>query len=439
MPGKDESERLERKASLGEWKEIVESVAAFATANGGVVRIGISPVGKKTGVQLGKGTIEDLANKIRINTEPPQYPSITWEGPDDEAIITLGVQESPVKPVWAFSRPFRRVGRTNQKLSPEETKRLMEVTTGGSWDSLPCEDMTFADIDSAAVERYLARSKQDAASADKVLDNLGLIAQGRLRNSAALLFASNPQKFFPEAKVQCARFAGTKALKFLDERAFDGDVLAQLEGAVAFVGRNTRQAIVITGKPERDVVPEYPEEAVREAITNALCHRDYSRAGTVQVRIYDDRLEVWSPGGLPPGLSLDALYHEHPSHPTNPLLADALYRARVIEHWGTGTVRIVDACLDRGMPQPEFVFDMGVFIVRFRKAVAAERVVSHGDRLDKAIEYVRQHGSIRTSEYQQLVGLGERQALKGLSSLVAEGVLVRIGTRKASRYVLKEL
>ena len=314
---------------------------------------------------------------------------------------------------------------------------MMEVTMGRSWDSLPCEDFTYADIDPTAVERYLARSKQGAASAHKVLESLGLITQGRLRNSAALLFAGNPQRLFPEAKVQCARFAGTTSVKFIDERAFDGDVLTQLDAAMAFVERNTQQAIVITGKPERDIVPEYPEEAVREAITNAICHRDYSRSGTVQVRIYDDRLEVWSPGGLPPGISLDALYHEHPSHPVNPLLADALYRARVIEHWGTGTIRIVDTCLDRGMPKPEFIFDMGMFMVRFPKAPTGRIEVLQGrERLEKALEYVGQHGSIRRGEYRRLTGLSERQALKDLNALVAEGLLVRLGEGRSSYYVL---
>lgn len=438
--GKGESEHLEHKKSLGEWQEIVESIAAFATTKGGIIRIGIAPDGKHTGIQVGKGTIEDLANRIRINTQPPQYPSITWEGPDKEAVITLEVQESPVKPVWAFNRPIKRVGKTNQRLSPDETRRLMETTTGRSWDSLPCEEMTIADIDKQAVERYLFRSRQDlSTTADKVLENLGLITRGGLRNSAALLFAAHPQRFFPEAKVQCARFAGTTSVRFLDERSFDGNVLMQLDEAMAFVARNTQQAIVITGKPERDIVPEYPEEAVREAITNAICHRDYSMVGTIQVRIYDDRLEVWNPGTLPAGLSLESLYHEHPSCPTNPLLADALYRARVIEHWGTGTIRIVESCLSRGMPKPEFIADMRTFIVRFPKAAVGDVVILQGpERLEKAVRHVRQEGSIRRSEYQELAHISERQARTDLALLVEHGVLVRKGIGRAAHFILRE-
>jgi ATP-dependent DNA helicase RecG len=120
-----ESERSEDKSSLAEWREVVESVAAFATSGGGQVRIGIGPDGRRTGVRLGRGTLEDLANKIKVNTDPAQFPSIAIEGSDDSAVVTIRVEESPVKPVWAFGRPLKRVGRTNQPRSVFSTSRLL--------------------------------------------------------------------------------------------------------------------------------------------------------------------------------------------------------------------------------------------------------------------------------------------------------------------------
>src|SRR5687768_10381486 len=120
---RSEDERRENKQSLGETREIVESVTAFATAGGGTISIGIRPDGSRVGVQLGKASLENMANSIKQNTEPPQYPSIQVEGPEESAVIRITVQESPVKPVWAYGRPFKRVGRTNQRLSPEETRR----------------------------------------------------------------------------------------------------------------------------------------------------------------------------------------------------------------------------------------------------------------------------------------------------------------------------
>ncbi len=360
-----EYEHSENKLSLNEWKEAIESVAAFATATGGTIHIGIDPkTHEKKGIQIGQTTLEQFANNIKTNTNPPQFPSVQVEHLDgrDMAIVSIHVEESPIKPVWAFGRPYKRVGRTNQRLSPEETKRLMEATTGRTWDALPRTGFRTSDIDRALIQAFLRRAEQDPSVINEnALESLALLTDQLPTNAAALLFASNPQKFFPEAQVKCARFKGNTSVDFLDQQTLDGDVLTQLEKAVAFVTRNTQQEIQITGSIERNTVPEYPLEAVREALANAICHRDYTASGTVQVRIYNDRMEIWNPGTLSHKLTVEDLYRDHPSHPRNPNLAKALYRARVIEQWGTGTLRIVQACETKGMARPEFLSEMGVF------------------------------------------------------------------------------
>lgn len=357
-----EYENSENKQSLNEWKAVVESVAAFATAKGGVVRIGVDPSTQdRKGVQIGQTTLEQLANNIKTNTSPPQFPSVRVEKLDMGAlaVIEVHVEESPVKPVWAFGRPYKRVGRTNQRLSPEETKRLMEATIGRTWDALPCAGFRTPDVDRSLIQSFLRRAEQEpTAATENALESLALLTDDLPSNAAALLFAHNPQKFFPEAQVKCGRFQGITSVDFLDQQTIEGDVLTQLETALAFVSRNTQQAIQITGKTERDVVAEYPLEAVREALANAVCHRDYTASGTVQVRIYSDRMEVWNPGLLSSKLTVEDLYQDHPSHPRNPNLAKALYRARVIEQWGTGTLRIVQACEARNLARPIFSSEM---------------------------------------------------------------------------------
>jgi ATP-dependent DNA helicase RecG len=362
---------VEWKQSLGEWKEIVETCAAFASSQGGAIFIGVGPKGERVGVTIGRGSLEDLANKIKINTDPPQFPEIAVVGKEATAVIRIFVTQSPIKPVWAFGRPFKRVGRTNQVLKREETHRLLEITTGRTWDALACEGFDAKDISHKAVRDFLGRAgMRKSTSLKDVLRNLRFGDMTSLTNAAALLFGKFPQRFFVEAKLKCARFVGDSLTHFLDERTIEGPLLQQLDEAMAFVTRNTRQAIVITGKPERDVVPEYPETAVREAITNALCHRSYTDVGTIQLRIHDDRLEVWNPGVLPADLSVAALYRRHGSYPRNPLLASAVFRSRLIEQWGTGTLRIVEACQPHGI-KVEFESAVGRFIVRLKKNPAA--------------------------------------------------------------------
>ena len=146
-----ETQSAENKRSLSELREIVETVAAFATSEGGTVRIGVDPQGNAVGIQIGGGTLEQLANSIKMNTDPPQYPSITTEGNDSSAIVAIAVEESPIKPVMAYHRPVKRVGRTNQFLSRKETHRLLESTTGWSWDALPCQGFGLDDVDRQAI------------------------------------------------------------------------------------------------------------------------------------------------------------------------------------------------------------------------------------------------------------------------------------------------
>ena len=435
-----ETEMLECKQSLAEWRGVVESVAALATVGGGIVHIGITPDGRRIGVQLGRTSLENLANQIKANTDPPQFPSITFAGPESSALITVRVTESPIKPVWAFNVPYKRVGRTNQKLAPAETQRLMDVTAGRTWDVIPNPELQLHDLARNAINRFLQASGQNIrSSTESVLENLGLLTSAGIGNGAALLFAKNPQRFVADAQVKCARFLGTTAVEFLDEQTLNGTLLTQTDEALAFVQRNTQQAIRITGRAAREVIPEYPEAAVREALVNAICHRDYTASGTVQVRIYENRLEVWNPGMLPPDLTVEALYSEHPSHPRYRHLADVLYRARMIEKWGTGTLRIIQACVERGLPRPEFQSGMGTFIVRFTKPADDPQLipaVGLNSRQTAAISYVADHGRITSGEYTEIHKISGSQALNDLNSLIKRGVLVRRGQGRTAHYVL---
>ena len=400
-----ETQSRENKQSLHEWRQMIESVASFATNQGGVIRIGISPKGERIGIRIGKGTLEDLSNKIKQNTDPPQYPSITVEGTEEAGIIVIQVEESPIKPVWAFGRPLKRVGRTNQHLSRQETQRMVEATTGRTWDALPSVGFLLKEASKEYVRDFQKRIGQAPVPVQTLLKNLSLLTNdGKPCNGAVLLFAKNPQRFFPEAQVKCARFAGTTSLRFLDEMTIEGNILNQLENALKFVERNTRHEIRITGRPERETIPEYPEAAIREAVINAICHRDYAAVGTIQVRIYDDRLEVWNPGTLPPSLTIESLYREHPSLPRNPKIALAFYRARLIEHWGTGTLRMADACAGTGI-KLEFFSESGFFMVRFIKPEKMISLLTEqklNDRQKKGLEYANQNGNITNREYKDL-------------------------------------
>ncbi len=436
-----ELENSENKTSLSEWKEAAISLAAFATSKGGTVHFGIDPDGKRVGIQLGKNSLENLANDIKRHTDPPVFPSIQVEGGEASAIVHVSVEESPIKPVWAFGKPYKRVGRTNQSLSREETLRLVETTTGRTWDALPCPGLKEEHLSRSAIEDFLKRCGQDISIPTQVvLDNLHLrLPDGTLCNAAALLFTDTPGRYIIEPSIKCGRFRGDLPVEFIDEVTADVPLFAQLDTAVAFIAKNTRNAIKITGKPQHERVSEYPDLAIREAVINAICHRNYTESGHTQIRIFHSGLEVWNPGTLPHDLSIASLYAVHGSRPRNRLIASAFHRAGLIEHWGTGTLRILQACEERNMKRPEFRAEMGTFIVRFEspeveplKSSAAQLT----ERQRKCLDYVRKHGAITSPEYQKLFGVKERQARRDLGVMVEQVVLAVEGKGPSRRYVM---
>lgn len=435
-----EGETVELKRSLGEWKEIVETCAAFATGKGGRVYIGVSDDGRMVGVQIGKGTLEDLANKIAQNTVPKLVPAITAQAHAGVTVLVVDVAESTTKPVTAFGRALRRSGRTNQVLSAAEIGELYLATRGVTWDQTVRPDATLDDLDSEKVQRFLARASAERrwevdprTPVEQALHQLHVMQNGRPTVAGLLLFGKNPQRFLVQAKVRCARFKGDDEVEFLDLKVIEGDVIGQVEEAMAFVRRNTSMAVKIEGKLERTERWEYPLDAVREAITNAICHRDYSGSGNVQVRIFDHSLVVSNPGGLPAGLTVEDLRKPHESKPRNKLIADAFFLIKYIEQFGTGIRRMIDECRNAGLPEPEFESYGDSFRTVFRKAVPVEQRIaglSLNERQLVGLRHLQHEGRITKQQYMRLTSATEVTAKRDLAELVNQGILVRKGATR---------
>jgi predicted HTH transcriptional regulator len=284
-----ESETLEFKQSVGEIREIIETAGGFANGQGGTIIIGVTSTGKVLGVDIGKDTLESLANSIQQQTDP---------------------------------------------------------------------------------------------------------------------------KVFPSMRV------------------------AEVEGKNIVI---SMAAEIVPTQIERQERWEYPLEALREAIINATCHRDYRDSGNVQVRIFDDRVEVWSPGLLPEGITIKDLYRTHNSRPRNHRIARAFFLIRYIEYWGTGTLRMINLCRDAGLPAPEFTEVSGAVVVTFRKAKPTKKYHEGPEQIQRqkqAIEYVRERGKITTQGYAQLLGVSARTAHRDLTALTEKGILRRVGKGKSVHFEL---
>lgn len=445
---RSESESVEWKQSLGEWKEIVVVTAAMATLHGGQICVGIEPTGRVCGVELGKGTLEDIANKIAQGTSPRVIPSISSIKRDRKTIVVVSVPESTPKPVYAFDRPYRRSGKTNQRLSQEEAMRLFMSSRGVTWDQSTLTDATVdEDIDPALVRRFLlaARSERrwevpDETAVDRVLRQLGLIQDGKLTVAAVLLFGRNPQRLLTQAMVRCARFKGSTEVHFLDMKVIQGSIIEQVEEVMAFIKRNTRMSAEIRGL-RREETWEYPLEGLREAVVNAICHRDYASPANVQIRIFDDRLEVWNPGELPEGMTVDDLRRPHESKPRNKLIANAFFLIKYIEQFGTGIQRILDGCRAQQLPDPHFEVRGHTFRSVFapREAGIGEKGdAGRTDRQNRALDYIRQHGRITRAKYEEISGLPVHTAKRELARMLKAGLIVRRGGGRSYWYELRD-
>ena len=440
-----ESAKTEFKESLNLSEPIGKTISSFSNASGGTLVIGVTDSGKIKGVDLGKDTLEKLANRIKQHTDPKIYPSIRTVKIDSKDIVIIQINESQEKPVFYRNRAYKRIGKSTHKLTSSEIRNLAR-NSGEKvyWDEQICEDASLKDIDEGKVREFLKTAKQKRAldidpetPIKEALSRLDVLKEEKPTNACVLLFSNNPQRFFLPAETRCARFKGTKPITFIDMKVFDGDLIEQRDDSIEFVKKHIQMEAEIKGT-ERVEKWEYPIEAIREAITNAICHRDYKIASNVQIRIFDDRLEVWGCGPLPEPLTIDDLKKKHDSVLRNPLIAKCFFLIKFIEKWGTGTNRIIEKCLEHGLPDPLFEETSGSLVVTFRKYKVDEEILDElNHRQKKAVKYLKEHKSIKSGDLQKLFPEVSRETIrKDLKGLTKRGITRKTGSKRGTEYIL---
>ncbi len=440
-----EGQSVEFKESLRLLNEIGECISAFSNSNNAVILVGVSDNGKVVGASIGRNSLEELAGFIKRNTDPPVFPRITIERVRGKKVVVVSVGECSEKPVLFKGRGFKRVGKTNQKLSASEIRKLAkESGERVYWDERICREAGLKGIDEEKVKWFLRKAKHERnfgvepeTPVEEALERLDLTKSGKLTNAAVLLFGKNPQKFFLQAETKCARFKGTEPLEFIDMKAFSGSIIDQRENAIGFVKEHIKLHAKIVGT-ERVEEWEYPIEAIREAITNAVCHRGYETTGNVQIRIFDDRIEIWGCGPLPKPLTVEDLKKKHKSIPRNPLIAKCFFLIKFIEEWGTGTNRIIKWCLEKGLPEPVFEEIANNLVVIFRKYKITEEILKElNERQKRIVEYLKAHEKISRSECMKLLNTSKDTAFRELLALQKKNILTRQGSGKNVYYELK--
>jgi len=437
-----ESETIEFKR---QWTDrALEDLAAFANTRGGTLLIGVREDGEIVGAPTDDLEIQRIANLITSHLGIA--PSIRVGEIEGRKVLEIRVE--PAQGLVTYGgRYLRRVGSTNRDFPPEELARHLLKRSGRTWDGLPSE-WTLDEISPEALVHFSRLAQHriphlDPSNPAQTLQNLELLEGKQLKNAGVLLFGKRPQRLFPQAQVRIGIFRGSE---ILDSHDFKGTLWEQLEGAMERFRQVLRVRFDIRVDEatleglQRKEVWEYPLEALREALVNALIHRDYTIPADIQVRIHEDRLEIWNAGELLPPLKPEDLHGPHSSVLRNPLLAQTFYFAGLVERWGTGTTRILDLCRQQDLPEPEFQNHQGGFLVSFIKdPYTLERLRQMGltERQLQIIAALRRAESLSVGELHRLFpDVSSKTIQRDLQALVKKGLLRALGSKKGRRYAL---
>lgn len=423
-----------------EWRnEHLKTIVSFANTEGGVMYIGIDDNDRAVALSNIKKLLEDIPNTIRNKLQIT--PSVKIEEKDDREVIKITVNSSDF-PVFLDGKINIRSGSTTQELKGSELTNFLLEKTGETWDSLTV-DATFDNLGLETFEYFkgLAIDRLPEiknASYKTIFKNLELITNDeKLTRALILLFGKKPQTFFITAQGRAGRFKGPTEI--LDTVIADGNLFKQLDTLINAIKKHLNVRFEIKGIERKDVW-DYPLEALREAVINALIHKDYLSTAEIQIKIYDDRLWIWNPGKLPKQLTIESLKTEHSSFPKNPLIASVFYYAGFIERWGSGTKRMIDLCKVQGLPEPEFKEEFGGISVYFRKDIYTEeylRKLGLNERQIKAVMYVKEKKSINLSSFKTIVfEVSEKTLYRDLQELVSKGILKELGEKKGRKYEL---
>ncbi len=392
-----------------EWKEIWKDeylawICGFANAQGGTLYIGKNDKGETVGLANSHKLLEDLPNKIRdaMGIIVP----VNLSTDDGKEYVEISVQPYPIaisyKGVYYY-----RSGSTNQKLTGLELESFLLRKQGAAWDNLPLPSFTITDVDDGVIKRFkkwaAKKGRIDESALDEpkevLMKKLHLMNNGYLTNAAMLLFANDPEEWQLGAFTKIGFFESNSDLRYQDE--IHGSLLDQIDRIIETVHLKYMKAKITYEGMQRIERYFVPDSALREALLNALCHKDYARGIPIQVSVYDDRLYIANCGRLPESWSVEKLMEKHSSEPFNPNIAHVYYLAGFIESWGRGIEKICESCREDGVPLPEYDITGNSVMIKF--IAPKDRIVRTS--LDRVTEKVTEKVTEVTEPEKEVLSL----------------------------------
>jgi ATP-dependent DNA helicase RecG len=401
-----ETQNIEYKSI---WKdEYLKWICGFANAQGGTLYIGKDDNGNVVGVKDAKKLLEELPNKITtiLGIVAPVNLHQTEQGDYIEIIV-----DSHPNPVNYKGEYHFRSGSTKQELKGAALDKFLLQKQGKHWDGVSIPNVTVADLKPETFEFFRKRGLKSKRLDEDVLtdtnevllNNLKLTDNGYLKRAALLLFHPDPEKYVSGAYIKIGFFRTDSDLLFQDE--IHGNLFEQVEKTMDLLLTKYTKAMISYEGLTRVETYEYPKDALREALLNAVAHKDYTGPYPIQISVYPDKIMIWNYGQLPESWTIEDLLNKHSSQPRNPDIATAFFRSGYVESWGRGMDKMRNLCLEAKIPLPQLSCKGNDFWTVFRKDIYNKEDLSGlglSDRQIKAVLYVKEHGRITNGEYQKI-------------------------------------
>ncbi len=444
-----ETQNIEWKQS---WRDdYLKWVCSFANADGGTLVIGKNDQGQVVGLANAKRLLVDIPNKVQDTLGIVVAVNLHTQAGLDWIEIVVDAYPSPI----SYNGEYHlRSGSTKQELRGAALNRFLLRKLGRHWDGVPVPFVTMADLDPRAIQTFRKLtgksgrlSAESLAESDAVLVEKLHLTEGRfLKRAATLLFHSDPEKFTTGACVKIGFFRTDSDLLYHD--VIEGDLFTQVDKTLdLLLTKYLRAGISYQGSQRLERFP-VPEAALREAVINAIAHKDYGALIPIQISVYDNKLMIWNAGQLPPDWSLARLMSKHSSQPANPDIARALFLAGKIESWGRGIDLIRNTCLGYGSPAPLFDCDSAGFWVEFAFTVSADSQNGLGNGLGdglgdspqaRILQLVQGKPTISITELSQQLKISTTAVEKSLKRLKTKGLLQRVGSARSGHWTVLEV
>lgn len=435
-----ESQNIEWKLL---WKdEYLKWICGFANAQGGQIFLGLNDDGKVVGLRKYRHRMESLPGKILSSLGI--LCDVNLHQKEDKYYIEIVVNAYDV-PISYQGKYYYRSGSTKQILQGTALNDFLMQKSGKTWDVILEPHAHLDDLSISTIEQF----KQGAMTSQRltligedspadILKNLRLQKKEKIKRAAILLFGEDPREFYPTAYIKIGKFGASEA-DLLTQEIVEGNIIELADKTMAILDAKYILSNISYEGLQRQEKPEYPPLAIREILLNALVHRTYIHA-PIQISIYKDKMMVWNEGALPSGLTIEDLKKKHPSLPKNPLIAEVCFKGGLIEAWGRGIPKIIEECKKWQLPEPQIeLLGGGIAITLYKNRYTQEYLDSLdlSDRQRRAMNYVRKHGQITNSIYQELNNITDRTARRDIHELVElYGLLEKKGTTKGAYYCL---